>query len=118
MEKCVAHSIAIIVSIMKLSHTVLAASLAASLAHAENALPEPGQKPENALELPDVDVIGVTPAVTAGLSRDKVSGNIQTAQVEPLRLSKARTAVLGAKRNPVDAGLVVCDNEDINRGHP
>jgi hypothetical protein len=46
MEKCVAHSIATIVSIMKLSHTVLAASLAASLAHAENAPPEPGQKPE------------------------------------------------------------------------
>jgi hypothetical protein len=77
-----------------------------------------GAKAREALELPDVDVIGVTPAVTSGLSRDKVSGNIQTAQVEPVRLSKARTAVLGAKRNPVDAGLVVCDNEDINRGHP
>ncbi len=77
---------------MTLPKTALVLSLIASPLEAENApATSAGQKPENALEMPEVNVIGLTPLASSGLARDKVSANVQTVEDEDIYRHEAFT---------------------------
>jgi iron complex outermembrane receptor protein len=70
---------------MKLCHTALLLAGMASLAQADNRSNEETKQPVDAFELPEVEVVGVTPLSAVGLPLKKVSGNVQSVEDEDIR---------------------------------
>lgn len=58
---------------------ILLSTLSVSVALADN------DKPMDAFELPEVEVIGATPLGASGMAKEKFSGNVQSAEDEDLR---------------------------------
>lgn len=70
---------------MIIRNTFLVLATITPLAYADNTMPENTENRLNAFELPDVEVIGTTPLGATGMSREKVSGNVQSAEDEDIQ---------------------------------
>ncbi len=74
---------------MRIHFTLLVAALLSPSVFAENTAPNDKQTKLDAFELPDVEVIGTTPLGATGLVREKVSGNVQSAEDEDINRHEA-----------------------------
>ncbi|ESS73742.1 putative TonB-dependent receptor [Methyloglobulus morosus KoM1] len=70
---------------MIIRNTLFALATITPVAYADNAATENNGNRLDAFELPDVEVIGTTPLGATGLSREKVSGNVQSAEDEDIQ---------------------------------
>ncbi len=70
---------------MIIRNTLLVLATITPVAYADNAATENTANRLDAFELPDVEVIGTTPLGATGLSREKVSGNVQSAEDEDIQ---------------------------------
>lgn len=74
---------------MIIRKTLLVLATITPLAYADNAATENTADRLDAFELPDVEVIGTTPLGATGLSREKVPGNVQSAEDEDIKRNEA-----------------------------
>jgi len=95
---------------MKKRSTFLALTLVFPLAHAADDLPENDAAKLDAFELPEVEVVSDTPLGATGLAREKVSGNVQSAEDEDIHRHEALDLSDFMRRNL--AGVNINDNQN------
>ena len=69
----------------------MALAAAAEVRGEESTVVEGAKNPINLFELPEVEVVGITPIATSGLTRDKVPGNVQSAEDEDIARHESLT---------------------------
>jgi len=95
---------------MKKRTTFLALTLMFPLAQAADNPPENEPTKLDAFELPEVEVVSDTPLGATGLSREKVSGNVQSAEDEDIHRHEALELSDFMRRNL--AGVNINDNQN------
>ena len=70
---------------MRIRRALLLLATLTSLAQADDAPPEKSKAPLDAFELPEVEVVGTTPLGGVGMTREKVSANVQFVEDEEIR---------------------------------
>jgi iron complex outermembrane recepter protein len=70
---------------MIIRNTLFILATITPLAYADNAAIKDPENQLDAFELPDVEVVGTTPLGATGMSREKVSGNVQSAEDEDIQ---------------------------------
>lgn len=100
---------------MQLRPLALALAVVAPFAHADNPAAGTDEKHLDAFELPEVEVVGVTPLATGGLSRDKVSGNVQSAEDEDIHRHESLSLTDYMRR---EMGSVTVNDDQNNPYQP